>query len=314
MKPTIFVSCGQVTSSEIELGRDLVRAIEKDARYSAYFAEDQSSLEGVTQNILARLEDAAGFVAVLHPRGEVHVPGGAHSTGERITRASLWIEQEIAILAMLSQVLRRQIAVQIYSKRGVTREGLRKYVMTNPHEFEYERDVLQHFSAVLPSWTLSRAARGVALRPVIKRDPDAKDPQLSTLRIAFHNSGDEQATDARVRMRMPLKYIRHSHIWNEKRRDTHLHVELDRPFFLDSNLFQQLYPDDTTRYVQEIHYYVDAQRPPDQEDLFEIEIRSGNAPVFVGKLGMAELQAATPNIQYMITPGGADVSSLVPFG
>jgi hypothetical protein len=313
MKPIIFVSCGQVTPAELQLGKDLVRLIEDDGRYSAYFAENQSSFEGVTQNILARLEDAAGFVAVIHPRGDVHVSIGADQVQPVFTRASVWIEQEVAILAMLSQIQKKQVAVQIYSKRGVVREGLRSYVMTNPHEFDDEAQILLHFRGVLAGWTLSRAVHCVALRPIIRREPHDRNPEMSTLRVALHNDGDEQALDARVRMRMPMRYIRHVHIANERRRNTHLEMELERSFFLDQNLFQQLYPNDTTRFVQEIYYYVDASWPPVTDDLFEIEIRSGNAPIFVGRVPLAQLQATAPNSPYMILPAVGDASQLVPF-
>src|SRR5947209_4943536 len=109
MKPIIFVSCGQVTEEERQLGKNLVNLIREDGRYEAYFAENQSSLEGVTTNILAKLEQAAGFIAVIHPRGDVRVPSSVTVSSTPFTRASVWIEQEIAILAMLAQVQHRKI-------------------------------------------------------------------------------------------------------------------------------------------------------------------------------------------------------------
>lgn len=314
MKPTIFVSCGQVTDAEIRLGKNLVSLIEKDGRYGAFFAENQSSLEGVTQNILARLESAAGFVAVLHPRGEVTVPDNSLPSGSRIfTRASVWIEQEIAILALLAQVEKKKLTVQVYSKRGVTREGLRSYVMTNPHEFESEDEVLKHFHGVLTGWSLAAGARGVALMPVASRQLDPRDATFFTLRLAFHNFGDQQATDARVRMKIPMKFIRHVHIANETRRDTHLHMEMDRSWFAGNELFQQLYAGDTTRVVQEIHYYVDDSRVPTDDDAFEIDIRSGNAPAFIGRVPVATLQTMSPDERYMILPAVENISPLKPF-
>jgi len=310
----IFVSCGQVVPAEIQLGKDLVRLIEQDRRYDAYFAENQSSFDGVTQNILARLDGAAGFIAVLHPRGEVHVPNDGDAPSGSFTRSSVWIEQEIAILAMLSQVQKRPVAVQVYSKRGVVREGLRAYVMANPYVFDNETEVLQHFAGVLASWKLAQPIRGVALRPIISRKQHGLNRELSTLRVAFHNSGDEKATDARVRMRIPSKFIRNNVVENEKRRNSHVEIELDNGYFRDQDLFEQLYPNDTTRNVQEIHYYVDAFRPPSAEDRFEVEIRSGNAALFDGKVPVAELQEMTPNTRYLMMPVIEGVSELVPIG
>src|SRR6266849_3328219 len=99
-KPIIFVSCGQVTDQERELGRSVCKLVEELTSYSPYFAESQTSLEGLTKNILGALDRAAGLIAIMHPRGSVTFPGG-HTQ----TRASVWIEQEIAIAAFMTQVL-----------------------------------------------------------------------------------------------------------------------------------------------------------------------------------------------------------------
>lgn len=161
MKPLIFISCGQVTQAERKLGKTLCEIIEADGRYEPYFAENQSSLEAVTANILAKLVAADGFIGVLHPRGEVRIPsaGGVDTT---VTRASVWIEQEIAILAAMAQLQRRPIRLQLYVKQGVTREGLRVYVMANPHEFSSEDEVASHFRDMLKTWNLQLGPRALA--------------------------------------------------------------------------------------------------------------------------------------------------------
>lgn len=159
MKPLIFISCGQVSPEEIALGKAIYQLVEADGRYEPYFAENQSSLEGVTENILTKLASAEAFVAVIHPRGEIMLPGRAAPSR---VRASVWIEQEIAILAALAQVYRKPIKVQVYTKKGVAREGLRTFVMANPVEFENEEDVLTHFRSVFPSWNLQLQARALA--------------------------------------------------------------------------------------------------------------------------------------------------------
>jgi hypothetical protein len=157
MKPLVFISCGQVSPEEIALGKAIYQVVEADGRYEPYFAENQSSLEGVTENILTKLASAEAFVAVIHPRGEVIAPGRLASV-----RASVWIEQEIAILAALAQVYRKTTKVQVYTKKGVVREGLRTFVMANPVEFEHEEEVVTHFRSVFPSWDLQLQARALA--------------------------------------------------------------------------------------------------------------------------------------------------------
>ena len=54
-KPIIFVSCGQRTEAEIQLGKDICALIEELTVYKPYFAEYQNSLEGVTANIFSAL-------------------------------------------------------------------------------------------------------------------------------------------------------------------------------------------------------------------------------------------------------------------
>jgi len=160
MKALVFVGCGQTTPEERALGKAIFEIVQEDGRYEPYFAENQSSLDGVTQNILARLVEAEAFVAILHPRGDVAIPSLTSPTAH-FTRASVWIEQEIAILATLAQMYRKQVRFQLYARKGVAREGLRLFVMSNPVEFESEAEVVEHFRLVLPTWNLQVTQRAV---------------------------------------------------------------------------------------------------------------------------------------------------------
>jgi len=162
MKPLIFISCGQVTTQELQLGKLLFDIITEDGRYEPYFAETQSTLEGVTANILGKLLVAEAFVGVLHPRGAVHIAPTPNDRERIITRASVWVEQEVAILAGLAELRRSSIKIQLYAKRGVVREGLRTFVMANPYEFDAEEEVARHFRATLPSWNLQFGPRALA--------------------------------------------------------------------------------------------------------------------------------------------------------
>jgi hypothetical protein len=314
VKPVIFISCGQVTGDETRLGKALFDIVNADGRYAPYFAENQSSLDGVTQNILVKLAAAAAFIAVIHPRGQVSVPDASASGGIRqFQRASVWIEQEIAVLAAQSQAQGRSIPVQVYTRRGVVREGLRSYVMTNPLEFDHEDEVIEHFRQLLPVWTLRVEAKGVRLLPVIRRIVDARDPTFFTLRLALHNAGDERATDGRMRITFPLKFIRHSHIAGEKRRtSSHIEFEMNRDWFVGHELFENLYPGDTTRVVHELWYWVDESHIPTHEDVLDIEIRSGNTSAFRGQVPVEVLQAMPLNVPYLVLPVVGDVSPLAP--
>jgi len=76
-EPLIFVSCGQSTPAERKLGQEIAKLVEKETGYRAYFAENQNTLEGVTENILKRLHTAVGFISIMHPRGNVSNPNSA---------------------------------------------------------------------------------------------------------------------------------------------------------------------------------------------------------------------------------------------
>ena len=77
----VFISCGQVTEAERQLGSSVSGLVRDLTPYQPYFAQNQSSLEGLTKNILEALSRAVGLIAIMHPRGKVVSLGGhaAHS-------------------------------------------------------------------------------------------------------------------------------------------------------------------------------------------------------------------------------------------
>jgi hypothetical protein len=142
-KPLIFISCGQFTNSEIALGERLCEIVEGTGVFSGYFAQKQQSLAALTANVFVKLEACVGFVAVMHQRGQV---SGAHD--DVGNRASLFIEQEIGIISFLMQTRHpRTIDVAGYIHRGITLEGIRKYIPLNPIEFTDENQVIEDFAS-----------------------------------------------------------------------------------------------------------------------------------------------------------------------
>jgi hypothetical protein len=63
MPKTIFISCGQYTLAEKQLGKQI-------------------------SEMVRTLTDCVRFITILHPRGEIRRPNGS------VVRASVWIEQE----------------------------------------------------------------------------------------------------------------------------------------------------------------------------------------------------------------------------
>jgi len=143
--PIIFISCGQCTPQEIKLGQDLEAAVNGLPDCKGYFAQNQGSLEAVSRHILGALDRAVGFVAVLHPRGEVLARETESSARVSHVRGSVWVEQEIAIAAFLAQVHRRDIPALVYAHETIKREGLREQLKLEPLTFKEEQEVLEDF-------------------------------------------------------------------------------------------------------------------------------------------------------------------------
>jgi hypothetical protein len=150
----VFISCGQYQDGEKRLGLAIKKLIEELTPYEGYFAEDQSSLNGLVTNILDRLYNCVGFICVMHPRGTV-----TDDVGFTSVRASVWIEQEIAMIAMIQQFVRKDkdyLKVAAYSHVSIKREGIRTLLHLNPLEFENDEFILADLRRKLPTWQLNQ--------------------------------------------------------------------------------------------------------------------------------------------------------------
>jgi len=141
-KPLVFISSGQFSDEERLLGKSVENLILELTGFDAYFAENQNSLQGLSENIFDSLKRACGFIAIMHHRGSVTTPSGAH------TRGSVWIEQEIAIAAFLRFLTGRDIPVILYLQIGpdgdqIRREGIREQLRLDPISFGTSDDVLR---------------------------------------------------------------------------------------------------------------------------------------------------------------------------
>lgn len=137
----IFISCGQRTGSEIQLGRAIVGLVEKLTGRRAYFADTVNSMQGLTSNIFNALHNSAGFIGVMHRRGE---------TGQGAFRGSVWVEQEIAIAAFMVQTLALELPSRAYIETGIQREGVRGFIHLNPVTFESDDEILRDLEQWLP--------------------------------------------------------------------------------------------------------------------------------------------------------------------
>jgi hypothetical protein len=146
----IFISCGQVAPEEIKLGNDICALVRELTPHEPYFAEQQPSLESFTKFILGNLDRSIALIVVIHPRGKVTYTD-ADGPHEKI-RASVWIEQELAISAYITQIQNVPLTVRVYVKAGVAREGMRDKLPLSPVEFADESEVLTDLRNILPGW------------------------------------------------------------------------------------------------------------------------------------------------------------------
>lgn len=147
-RPLIFLSCGQRTDEEKQLGANIINLIEQDGKFQAYFAEQQNSLEGLTANIFENLARCVGFIAVLHPREPIR------DSKPPQHRASVFIEQEVAIAAFIQQMNpEHKLHVAIFAHPKVQLEGVRHYLVAKARVFDSSADVLKTIEQViLPTW------------------------------------------------------------------------------------------------------------------------------------------------------------------
>lgn len=145
---TVFISCGQFTAEERELGGRVCKLVDDATPFQGYFAENEVSLNGLSENILKRLYNSVGLIAIMHHRGIVNVPP-PEST---LMRASVWVEQEIAIAAFMQQVLNRSLHVALFIQKGVKLEGIRTQLQLIPVEFDRSEDVITRLREILPTW------------------------------------------------------------------------------------------------------------------------------------------------------------------
>lgn len=143
----VFISCGQVTERERRVGMAAAELVRELTPYEPYLAENQHSLEGLSRNILGALNRSVGLIAIMHPRGTIVLPGGRQPI-----RASVWIEQEIAIAAFMAQVLGRPLHVAAYIHKDIAREGMREELQLNPFVFRQDEEILVHLRQLLPTW------------------------------------------------------------------------------------------------------------------------------------------------------------------
>ncbi|HZS27361.1 MAG TPA: hypothetical protein VFB76_09015 [Candidatus Angelobacter sp.] len=202
-KPLIFISCGQYTDAEKSLGKAIVKAVESVTEMDAFFAEEFQDLNGLDSNILNALRDCVAFITVMHPRGKIIRPDGSTHT-----RASVWIEQEIAIATYIQRVEKRTLPVIAFIHESVGREGIRDLLHINPITFRHEEEVLNALRQRLQEWKgLQPSGIHVQIMATPLRVQDQH--QIRQLVVSLVNNSNQRIISLNCMVRLPAGILKH---------------------------------------------------------------------------------------------------------
>ena len=204
MPKTIFISCGQYTPAEKQLGKQISEMVRTLTDCVPFFAEEVQDLNGLDTNILNALRDCVGFITVLHPRGEIKRPSGS------IVRAYVWIEQEIAIATYIQRVEKRTLPIIAFKHKSVGREGIRDLLHLNPFEFTDESEILTELALRLPSWTTLKST-GVELQLTSKAVGRQDEHNIRRLEITLVNRTNHPIEKYEFEVRLPSGILQQ---WN----------------------------------------------------------------------------------------------------
>ncbi len=205
MRKTIFISCGQYTDSEKRLGKQIAEMVRTQTDLEPFFAEEVQDLNGLDTNILHALRNCVAFITVMHPRGEIRRPDGSI-----LFRASVWIEQEIAIATYIQRAENRSLPIIAFKHKSVGREGIRDLLHLNPIEFTDEAEVLAELPKRLGSWK-SLKPSGIELRLTSRALRQQDGHAISMLETSLVNETNDRIESYELEIRLPSSILKH---WN----------------------------------------------------------------------------------------------------
>lgn len=136
-KARVFISCGQSTDREKNIGLSVESYFKNERKFETYFAERVHSSDALTENIFSFLRQSEYFIFIDFKREKI---------GQNDYRGSLFVNQEIAIATFLK--LR---GLGFYEK-GVRHEGILKYHIYNAFPFEDGTEILKRIAEETKEW------------------------------------------------------------------------------------------------------------------------------------------------------------------
>lgn len=132
LKAQVFISCGQITKEEKEIGTTVVKYFEKRG-FAPYFAEEVHSPLGLTQNIYDNLRESEYFVCINFNR-------------EDSDFGSLFVQQELAIASF------QNLPLVAFHEPGIKLRGISKYLQVNSIEFSSVNDIMGNLDKKTKAW------------------------------------------------------------------------------------------------------------------------------------------------------------------
>jgi hypothetical protein len=168
-----------------------------------FFAEEVQDLNGLDANILCALRDCLAFIVVLHPRGKTKRPDNSI-----LTRASVWIEQEIAVATYIQRVEKRSLPIIAFKHKLVDREGIRDLLHLNPIEFTNEDEVLAALPERLKLWKTLKTS-GIELHLASKASRVEDSHNIRTLEVTVANDTNQRITEYDFEVWLPSGILNH---------------------------------------------------------------------------------------------------------
>ena len=202
----VFISCGQFSAVERNLGKEIAKVVRRETGLEPFFAEEVQSLNGLDDNILRALRDCVAFITVMHPRGTIERPDGS-----KHIRASVWIEQEIAIATYIQRLEDRKIPIIAFRHLSVGREGIRDLLQLNPITFSDESEVLAKLPGLLtPLKDSPPHGLQLQLRSIAGGRQD--EHVIRRLEIYLVNDTNQRITEYSCLIDLPTDILKH---WNQ---------------------------------------------------------------------------------------------------
>jgi hypothetical protein len=190
----IFVSCGQLPGEEQTLGLLVKAVIDGTPGFRAYFAQAVQDLDGLSSHVFDAIKRCAGAVVVLHERGTVTDREG-QSHGHR---SSVWVNQEIGVLAYRQFFEARSIPILAFADPQVRLEGAMTSMIVNPRPLGDNAAVVEQLKAWLANSEFTSVADEAFYEKWRQLDDGAKTALASLLEQGGHDVKEPVIRNAMV--------------------------------------------------------------------------------------------------------------------